>query len=116
MSNYLSSRLAADPAITVSYGAEISALHGGETLEAVTIRDVGDGAERTIDACAVFIMVGAAPNTHWLCSLVALDDKGFILTGEAAGGDFSYGTSHSGRLCSGRCAVRLGQARRRLRR
>src|SRR6201999_4499341 len=37
MSNYLSSRLEADPGITVNYAAEVVALHGGETLEAVTV-------------------------------------------------------------------------------
>src|SRR6202789_1340751 len=40
MSSYLSSRLEADPAITINYGSEVVALHGAETLEAVTIRDV----------------------------------------------------------------------------
>ncbi len=36
MSRYLSSRLEADPGITIEYGAEVSALHGAEHLEAVT--------------------------------------------------------------------------------
>jgi thioredoxin reductase (NADPH) len=74
----------------------VTALHGGEKLEAVTIRNVADGTERTIDTCALFVMVGAAPNTRWLSDLVALDDKGFILTGDAAGGDSPYATSHPG--------------------
>jgi hypothetical protein len=55
MSNYLSSRLAADPAITIEYGAEVTALHGGEKLEAVTVRNVGEARERIIPACALFV-------------------------------------------------------------
>lgn len=96
MSSYLSSRLNADPAITIEYGAEVSALHGGEHLDAVTIRNVADGTVRTISTCAIFIMVGAAPNTKWLSGLVTLDDHGFVLTGDAIGARSPYATSHAG--------------------
>jgi len=34
-----------------------------------------------VDTRALFIMVGAAPNTEWLSGLVKLDDKGFVITG-----------------------------------
>jgi thioredoxin reductase (NADPH) len=81
MSSYLSSRLAADPRISVEYGAEVSALHGTEHLQALTIRDVRSGASRRIETRALFIMVGASPNTEWLSGLVKLDDKGFVITG-----------------------------------
>ena len=110
MSNYLSSRLDADPAITLSYSAEVVALHGDETLEAVTVRNAVDGSEQRIDTCALFVMVGAAPNTHWLSGLVALDDKGFILTGDAAGADSPYATSHPGIFAVG--DVRAGSVKR----
>ncbi len=96
MSSYLSSRLEADPAITVEYGAEVIALQGEERLHRVTVRDAADGGERSIDACSLFIMVGAAPNTDWLSNLVQLDDKGFVVTGEAAQGASSFATSCPG--------------------
>jgi thioredoxin reductase (NADPH) len=35
----------------------------------------------------VFLMTGAAPNTGWLQGCVALDDKGFVLTGADLGPD-----------------------------
>jgi thioredoxin reductase (NADPH) len=110
MSNYLSSRLKADRAITVEYGAEIVALHGGDTLEAVTIRNVEDGSEHRIATCALFVMVGAAPNTEWLSGLVALDEKGFVLTGDAAGGGSPYATSQPGIFAVG--DVRAGSVKR----
>src|ERR1700748_1224325 len=44
MSSYLSSRLKADPGVTIDYGTEVVALHGGEKLEAVTLRNVVDGS------------------------------------------------------------------------
>ena len=96
MSSYLSSRLQADPAITIEYGAEVVAVDGTERLQSVAIRSVRDGGTRTQQACAVFIMVGAAPNTTWLSGLVELDAKGFVLTGEAARAHSPYATSQPG--------------------
>ncbi len=96
MSSYLSSRLNADPAITIEYGTEVSVLHGSDKLESVTIRDVHDGSTRMIESCAVFVMVGAAPNTAWLSGLVDLDPRGFVLTGEQVGGCSPYETSEPG--------------------
>jgi thioredoxin reductase (NADPH) len=85
MSSYLSSRLAADPRIKIEYGAEVSALHGAEHLQALTVRDLKTGATRLVNTRALFIMVGAAPNTEWLSGLVKLDDKGFVITGSGEG-------------------------------
>jgi len=108
MSSYLSSRLEADPAITIEYGTHAVELHGADTLEAVTIRN-GDG-DRIVASCAVFVMVGAAPNTGWLSELVALDDKGFVLTGEAAGATSPFATSCAGIYAVG--DVRAGSVKR----
>jgi thioredoxin reductase (NADPH) len=94
MSSYLSSRLEADPAITIEYGAQVIAVHGGERMDAVTIRR--DGSERKVDTCALFVMVGAVPNTAWLADLVRLDDKGFVLTGSDAQAASPYATSCPG--------------------
>ncbi|WP_019906546.1 FAD-dependent oxidoreductase [Methylobacterium sp. 77] len=110
MSSYLSSRLEADPAITVEYGAEVTALHGDDHLDAVTIRNTVDGTARTISTCALFIMVGAAPNTSWLSGLVELDGHGFVLTGDAIGAGSPYATSHPGIFAVG--DVRAGSVKR----
>jgi thioredoxin reductase (NADPH) len=111
MSSYLSSRLDADPRITIEYGAEVSALHGGEHLEALTIRDVKTGAARLVHTRALFIMVGAAPNTEWLSGLVKLDDKGFVITGSGEGSASSpFATSLPGIFAVG--DVRAGSVKR----
>ena len=110
MSHYLSSRLEADPAITIDYGTEISALHGEHRLEAVTTRSVVDGTLRTSPVCAVFVMVGAAPNTGWLSGLIELDGHGFVLTGDAIGAGSPYATSHPGIFAVG--DVRAGSVKR----
>jgi len=111
MSSYLSSRLKADPSIAIEYGAEVSALHGADRLESLTIRDVKTGATRVIDTCALFIMVGAAPNTEWLSGLVKLDDKGFVVTGSGADSATSpFATSLPGVFAVG--DVRAGSVKR----
>lgn len=110
MSNYLSSRLEADPAITIEYGAEVSALHGNDKLEGVTIRTIADGTTRDVASCALFIMVGASPNSGWLSGLVALDDKGFVLTGGDVGGGSPYASSDPGIFAVG--DVRAGSVKR----
>ena len=108
MSSYLSRRLEADPAVTIDYGAEISALHGQDALDGVTVRYRADGSERMLESRALFIMVGAAPNTAWLSGLVALDDHGFVLTGAIA--DSPYATSRPGIFAVG--DVRSGSVKR----
>ncbi|HEY2462667.1 MAG TPA: FAD-dependent oxidoreductase [Steroidobacteraceae bacterium] len=111
MSSYLSSRLEADPGIAIEYGAEVSALHGTDHLEAVSIRDVETGATRIFETRALFIMVGAAPNTQWLSGLVKLDEKGFVITGSGEGTASSpFATSRPGIFAVG--DVRAGSVKR----
>ena len=47
----------------------------------MTIRNAKSGQSQKVATRALFIMVGAAPNTEWLSGLVQLDDKGFVITG-----------------------------------
>jgi len=112
MSSYLSSRLEADPSITIEYGAEVTALHGAaDHLEALTIRDVKSGTTRVVNTRALFIMVGATPNTEWLSGLVDLDDKGFVITGSGTSSAASpFATSLPGIFAVG--DVRAGSVKR----
>jgi len=110
MSDYLRNRLEAEPHIDIHFRTEVSALHGEDSLDGVTLRDNRTGDERRVDACGLFLMVGAAPNTQWLSSLVTLDDKGFVLTGERLGKSFPFETSHPGIFAVG--DVRAGSVKR----
>jgi thioredoxin reductase (NADPH) len=109
MSSYLTSRLEADPGITIEYHSEVAALEGDEHLESVTIRNVQSGQSRKVAARALFIMVGAAPNTEWLSGLVKLDDKGFVVTGSGPATS-PFATSHPGIFAVG--DVRAGSVKR----
>jgi thioredoxin reductase (NADPH) len=50
----------------------------------VRLRDVRGGNTRVLDCAAVFVFIGARPRTDWLPPSVAVDAKGFILTGAVA--------------------------------
>ena len=81
MSRYLIQRLTENPKIELHVNTEIVALDGGEHLERVTWKNRKSGETSTQDIRHVFVMTGASPRTEWLRGCLALDDKGFILTG-----------------------------------
>ncbi len=81
MSRYLIQRIAENPAIDVHYNTEIVGLEGNHQLERVTWTDKATGESSTHDIRHVFIMAGASPRTAWLKGCLAMDSKGFILTG-----------------------------------
>ncbi|MDE8650716.1 FAD-dependent oxidoreductase [Novosphingobium album (ex Liu et al. 2023)] len=108
MSAYLSQRLEADPRITIHYHTEVSALHGDDHLQGVTLKQ--PGGDNRIDTSALFVMIGAAPNTEWLSGLVELDERGFVRTGAEAGAQSPYETSRPGIFAVG--DVRTGSVKR----
>jgi len=81
MSRYLIQRIEENPAIEVHYKTEIVGLAGDTHLESVTWLDKSSGQSSVHEIRHVFIMAGASPRTEWLRGCVALDDKGFIVTG-----------------------------------
>ena len=82
MSRYLIRRIEESPVITLHTHTEIVALEGSDRLERVQWRNAENGAVETHDIRHVFLMTGADPNTRWLDGCVAMDDKGFIKTGQ----------------------------------
>ncbi|MDB5075590.1 MAG: trxB 1 [Chloroflexi bacterium] len=81
MSRYLIRRIEETPSITLRPHTEITELEGGDQLESVLWRNNQTGYTEEHAISHVFVMTGAAPNTHWLDGCIALDDKGFIKTG-----------------------------------
>lgn len=81
MSRYLIQRLVENPLIELHLHTEIVALEGARRLERVKWQDKRTGEISTHPIQHVFVMTGASPRTEWLRGCLALDDKGFILTG-----------------------------------
>ncbi|TRD10644.1 cyclic nucleotide-binding domain-containing protein [Erythrobacter insulae] len=108
MSSYLSSRLEADPKVTIHYHTKVTALRGDDWLEGVTFK-TPDGESRH-NTTALFIMIGAAPNTDWLSGLVETDEKGFVLSGASVGRETPFETGTDGIFAVG--DVRSGSVKR----
>lgn len=87
MSRYLVDRIRGLTNIEVVTGAEISGLEGRDgILDAVRWRLRASGGEVRRPINHLFLFIGADPNTDWLKgSEIALDAKGFIITGVEAG-------------------------------
>lgn len=81
MSRYLIQRITENPAIELHCRTELVGLEGETQLERVAWIDKATGETSTHNIRHVFIMTGASPRTEWLRGCLALDDKGFILTG-----------------------------------
>jgi thioredoxin reductase (NADPH) len=83
MSRYLIERIAALPNVVLHTGTEVVALEGDEVqgLKAATFRERATGATRTCPLRHLFLFIGADPNASWLSGCVAVDGKGFVITG-----------------------------------
>jgi thioredoxin reductase (NADPH) len=81
MSRYLIQRIEENPNIDMHFKTEITGLCGDGHLERITWVDKTTGESSDHPIRHVFVMAGASPRTDWLRGCLALDDKGFILTG-----------------------------------
>jgi thioredoxin reductase (NADPH) len=108
MSAYLRERLEADPGIAIHTRSQLERLEGDQHLERVVVSTAAGSLH--IDCRALFIMIGAAPNTGWLSDLVALDRHGFVRTGADVGASSPFATSCAGVFAVG--DVRSGSVKR----
>jgi thioredoxin reductase (NADPH) len=81
MSRYLIQRICENPRIEQHFKTEIVGLEGETQLERVRWANKETGEISTHEIRHIFIMAGASPRTDWLQGCLALDEKGFILTG-----------------------------------
>jgi len=81
MSRYLIDQLATRSNIAVRFGASIAAVHGDASLEAIDIRDSATGETVRLDSGGLFVFIGADADTAWLPAEIALDQRGYVLTG-----------------------------------
>ncbi len=89
MSRYLIDQVAVRPNIHTMFGVEVATVHGDLSLEAIDVRDAGTTATTRLESGGLFIFIGADAQTEWLPPEIALDRRGYVLTGSdmrAAGG------------------------------
>ncbi|MGE6494813.1 FAD-dependent oxidoreductase [Cupriavidus metallidurans] len=108
MSRYLIDRISALPNVDIHVGTDLIGLAPhDETLASATVRDRASAALTQYEICHLFLFIGATPHTCWLNGSLAMDDKGFILTG---GSTSSLETSMPGVFAIG--DVRAGSTKR----
>lgn len=85
MSDYLSYRVEQIRNIEVHLGTEVAECKGDRRLNEVCLRGNSNGS---VPCAGLFVFIGATPNTEFLTDSVALDENGFVLTGESIGSDW----------------------------
>ena len=81
MSEYLIREIESAPNIAVRFGIAVTGGAGQSRLEALTLTDLDSGAAETVNAVALFVLIGAEPRTQWLPEAVRRDRSGFVVTG-----------------------------------
>ena len=86
MSDYLIKQIESTGNMRVRLNTSVGAAGGAGRLEYLKLLDGVTGRTETVEAGALFILIGAEPHTAWLPDAVARDPHGFLLTGRALHG------------------------------
>ncbi|HEV8105613.1 MAG TPA: FAD-dependent oxidoreductase [Gaiellaceae bacterium] len=81
MSQYLVEQLETRANIRVLYRSEVVAAYGDASLAEIDVRDSVTGETTRSASSGLFIFIGADAETGWLPPEIALDPKGYVLTG-----------------------------------
>jgi len=81
MSHYLRERIATIPNIRVVPNSEVIEVQGENRLSGITVRHHDTQSNENLPAGALFIFIGAEPQTSWLEGTLCRDDRGFLITG-----------------------------------
>ncbi|MGF1529040.1 MAG: FAD-dependent oxidoreductase [Candidatus Competibacterales bacterium] len=81
MSQYLIDQIAATDNIELLIFTEVVEAKGEEYLQSLVLQDSRSKEQRTVDARAIFIFIGAKPHTEWLGEGIVRNKRGFVATG-----------------------------------
>src|SRR5262249_28035968 len=82
MSHYLIQAIEGAPNVDVKTATTVVGGGGEGRLQHLTLRDRDADEETTVPADALFILIGARPQTDWLPTELQRDQHGFLLTGD----------------------------------
>jgi thioredoxin reductase len=81
MSDYLIKEIKSSPNIDVRHNTEVVGGGGNGFLDHIVVRDRESREDQTLEAGALFVLIGSDPRTQWLAGALARDPWGSILTG-----------------------------------
>jgi thioredoxin reductase (NADPH) len=87
MSRYLIDQLGARSNFHVLYRTEVVGAHGTNSLDAIDVRNSDTGETTRLESGGLFLFIGADAETGWLPPEVALDERGYVLTGPDVAAD-----------------------------
>lgn len=87
MSDYLIQRIEHIPNIDLHSHSEVDGIIGDSSIEGLVVRNNKTDSTTDFDVSHLFIFIGAKPGTDFVDDKLALDDKGFVLTGDALDSD-----------------------------
>ncbi len=87
MSDYLVQRINHIPNIHLRCHTEVESILGEENVEGLMVQDNRDSSSTQLDVSFLFVFIGARPGTDFIEGQLALDDRGFVLTGDALSDD-----------------------------
>jgi thioredoxin reductase (NADPH) len=84
MSQYLVRQVEANDNVEVRTGTVVVGGGGDGHLQELVLQQRATGEKQTVPADALFVLIGARPNTDWLPEEIARDEAGFLFTGDDA--------------------------------
>src|SRR3984885_1454840 len=81
MSQYLIDQIKETPNIQLWTHATVAEAHGETHLEEISVLCSDSGKIERVPTSAMFIFIGALPQTEWLAGIVERDERGFVLAG-----------------------------------
>lgn len=81
MSQYLVDQVRTRSNISVMFRTEVAAVDGDASLSAIDVRTGGSEEPTRLESGGLFIFIGADAETSWLPPEIAVDGKGYVLTG-----------------------------------
>ena len=79
-SKIMQDRAFANEKMRFAWNSTVSAIHGEQTVESVTLTDTVTGEERPLAVTGVFVAIGHRPNTDLFAGQLTTDENGYLVT------------------------------------
>ncbi len=86
--------------VKFSFNTVVTSLIGDDELTGITVKNTASGEESTLHLDGMFVAIGLVPDTEAVSSLIDLDERGYIKSGEATT------TSQNGIFAAGDCRTK----------